>query len=352
MSAAPDLPNFCRPQAVLVLVLLGLLLAVVLALAAEGLMPGFWRALGLSALMIEAIVLAACLLLCASRALLARMPAALAYVAIFSVLQALSVAASLIALYWFVLPGSSHHGAGSDELSWLLRNVLISAIASLLLLRYLVLHRQWQLQVRAEAGARLNALQARIRPHFLFNTLNTIASLVRTRPEEAEQAVLDLADLLRTGLKSDSWHTLQDELELVRGYLRIESQRLGPRLVVDWRLDQRLPLDQALPALLVQPLVENAIVHGIARCVKGGRLEIVGSCHGHRMLLRIANPMPPPGDPGADGGHRMALDNIRQRIELAYGDQARFRSAIQDGEFVAELELPLESKPPPTTATD
>jgi two-component system sensor histidine kinase AlgZ len=337
---SPDLPDFCQPQAVLLLVLLGLLLATLLALADAGLEPSFWRSLGLAALLIETVVLAACLMLCGARALLSRLPVAVAHVAIFTVIQLLTAGFSVFALNWFIAPGVA--GVPDDGTRWILRNVLISAIASLVFLRYLALHRQWQLQIRAEAGARLNALQARIRPHFLFNTLNTIASLVRSRPDEAEQAVLDLSDLLRTGLKSDSWHTLQDELELIRGYLRIEGQRLGPRLVVDWRLDERLPQQQAIPALLVQPLVENAIVHGIARCPEGGRLLIECRPLGARWLLRIANPMPPSDDPGAQGGHRMAQDNIRQRLELAYGERARFRTTVVDAEFIAELELPLE----------
>lgn len=339
-DSSPHLPNFCQPQAVLLLVLLGLLLAILLALADAGLEPSFWRSLGLAALLIETVVLAACLLLCGGRGLLSRLPVAGAHVVIFAVIQGLTAGFSVLALNWFIAPGID--ALPEDGIRWILRNVLISAIASLVFLRYLALHRQWQLQVRAETGARLNALQARIRPHFLFNTLNTIASLVRSRPEEAEQAVLDLSDLLRTSLKNDSWHTLHDELELVRGYLRIEGQRLGPRLVVDWQLDERLPLEQAIPALLVQPLVENAIVHGIARCPDGGRLAIQSRLEGRRWRLRIANPMPPPDDRAAPGGHRMALDNIRQRVELAYGEKARFRTTVHDGEFIAELELPME----------
>ena len=338
--APPDLPDFCQPQAVLLLILLGLLLSILLALATTGLTAAFWRNLGLSALLVETIVLAACLLLCGGRALWSRLPPWLAHTAIFSVIQMLTVASSMLALQWFIAPGSA--ALPDDGLRWVARNLLISAIASLLLLRYLVLHRQWQLQIRAEAGARLNALQARIRPHFLFNTLNTIASLVRTRPEEAEQAVLDLADLLRTGLKSDSWYTLGEELELVRGYLRIEAQRLGERLNVHWQLADNVALDQQVPALLIQPLVENAIVHGIARLPEGGQLQIVGRRKGKHLRLRITNPMPPPGDRGADGGHRMALDNIRQRLELAYPETGRLEARIDKGVFIAEIRLPIE----------
>ncbi|MEX0915337.1 MAG: histidine kinase, partial [Wenzhouxiangellaceae bacterium] len=264
---------------------------------------------------------------------------------IFIVIQILVVGFSWLAIRFFLSPGGLEAGRAEDE--WLLRNLLISLIASLIFVRYLVLHRQWQVQVRAEAGARLEALQARIRPHFLFNTLNTIASLVRTRPDEAEQAVLDLADLLRTGLRTDAEHTLAEELELVRGYLRIESQRLGERLRIDWQIDDSLPLDQTMPALLIQPLVENAVVHGIARLPDGGQLQIAaGSAGTGSWFVRVTNPWPGSDDDemagGADG-NRMALGNIRQRLELAWGERARLQTGATDGQFTAEIRVPASA---------
>jgi len=334
-----DLPDFCQPRAVFLLVLLGLLLALLLALAGRHDFSNFWNVLGLTALMVEGIVLASCLLLCACRSFLVRLPAVAAFATIFLVIQLLVVGFSWLAARYFFPYDSLNPGNGD----WILRNLLISLIASLVFVRYLVLHRQWQIQVRAEAGARLEALQARIRPHFLFNTLNTIASLVRTRPREAEQAVLDLADLLRSGLRTNAMHTLGEELELVRGYLRIESQRLGERLRVDWQIGESLPLDQTIPALLIQPLVENAVVHGIARLADGGRLGIeAGSSRGGDWFVRVTNPWA--GTTGENAGgtdsNRMALDNIRQRLELAYGERARLKTRATDGQFAAEIRMP------------
>lgn len=336
-----DLPDFCQPRAVFILVLLGLLLALLLALAGRSDFSDFWNALGLTALMVESIVLASCLLLCACRSFLVRLPAAAAFATIFLVIQLLVVGFSWLAARFFLPYDSLDHGNGE----WILRNLLISLIASLVFVRYLILHRQWQIQVRAEAGARLEALQARIRPHFLFNTLNTIASLVRTRPEDAEQAVLDLSDLLRSGLRTNATHSLGEELELVRGYLRIESQRLGERLRIDWRVDADLPLEQKIPALLVQPLVENAIVHGIARLPEGGCLQISAGAEGRSTwFVRVNNPWP-----GQDGnsapsgdarGNRIALDNIRQRLELAYGDRASLNVDSTADRFRAEIRVP------------
>ena len=326
------------------MVLLGLLLALLLALAAHSDFSGFWNALGLHALMVESVVLAACLLLCAGRNLLSNLPASAAFVTIFIVIQLLTVGFSLFAVRFLLAPGALD--AGFDPGAWLLRNLLISLIASLVFVRYLILYRQWQMQVRAEADARLDALQARIRPHFLFNTLNTIASLVRTRPDDAEQAVLDLADLLRTGLRTNAEHTLAEELELVRGYLRIESQRLGDRLGIDWQIEDSLPLDQNVPALLIQPLVENAIVHGIARLPEGGCLRIVAKgIDGGRWCARVENPWPgddeKPAPSRAAIGNRMALDNIRQRLELAYGERASLKTDSTAELFSAEIRVPV-----------
>lgn len=343
-STPVDLPDFCQPRAVFLLVLLGLLLALLLALAGHADFSGFWNALALHALMVESVVLAACLLLCAGRNLLSKIRATAAFALIFFVIQLLTVGFSLFAVRFLLAPGALD--AGFEAGAWVQRNLLISLIASLVFVRYLILHRQWQIQVRAEAGARLDALQARIRPHFLFNTLNTIASLIRTRPDDAEQAVLDLADLLRTGLKPDAMHTLGEELELVRGYLRIESQRLGTRLAIDWQIGDSLPLNQTIPALLVQPLIENAVVHGIARLPGGGRLKVTGEAEGGKSwTIRVENPVPRHSNSthGHDdsASNRMALDNIRQRLELAYGELARLETRATAKRFTAEIRAPV-----------
>jgi len=191
--------------------------------------------------------------------------------------------------------------------------------------------------VRAEAKARFDALQARIRPHFLFNSMNTIASLIRVRPAEAESAVENLSDLFRAALGHEAHSTLGEELELVRRYLDIERLRLGERLRVDVRVDE-LPADMQVPPLLLQPLVENAVYHGVQQLPQGGTVSISGRRDDKSVCIEIRNPCPPTR---ASKRHGVALENTRARIEYHFG--ARGKLTVESGasEFVCVIVLPL-----------
>lgn len=327
------LPDLCTPGSILLLALVGILVALVFALASVPGPDAFLLRFGLALLFIEWIVLVSAALLCGLRRLTGRWQPLVVACLTVAIIPLVTLFASVLVV-GFVR-------AESEPAGWFLtRNVLISLLASLTLLRYLVLHNQWRRQVAAEASARLDALQASIRPHFLFNALNTIASLVHGKPDQAEQATLDLSDLLRTGLRSGATQALGEELELVRGYLRLEALRLGERLQVEWRLSDDLPLSQELPALLIQPLVENAVVHGIARLPEGGRLTIRGErASRNRLRFEVVNPLPDDSARPAES-NRMALDNIRQRLALAYEEGARLRTNREGNEFRVELVLP------------
>lgn len=347
MAAEPSIPGFelpdlCRPYAVLLVTLLGLLLALLLTLAASTDFDAFFAELALRAIFIETVILASAALICSLSAPLARLGSGGMAAAVFLLIQAVVLLTAWLGQLLFpaALPPASSGIPG------LLRILLISMIASLVFVRYLALYRQWQQRVRAESAARLEALQARIRPHFLFNSLNTIASLIRTRPQEAEQAVLDLSDLLRAGLRADARHALAEELEIVRGYLRLEGQRLGERLRIDWRVAEDVALEQPIPALLLQPLVENAIVHGIARLPDGGTVGFRVDPDGKgAWKATVTNPMQPEhggGDSDTANRHGLALENIRQRLELAYPEGGRLETRAENGEFFAEIRLPVE----------
>ena len=191
--------------------------------------------------------------------------------------------------------------------------------------------------VRAKQ-AELEALQARIRPHFLFNTLNTGAALVHERPEEAERLLLDLADLFRAALGGPRQIPLEDELSLARRYLEIEALRFGDRLTVHWHLPRELPA-VTVPALSIQPLVENAVRHGVERMASGD-IDVRVTTTPERVIVRISNLLPAPGG-SSTAGHRVGLNASQVRIEAMTDGRGSVLTEIQDGRFIATVRLPL-----------
>lgn len=218
---------------------------------------------------------------------------------------------------------------------------LLCALIGAALLRYLIVIERWRSRVEAASKAQVEALQARIRPHFLFNSMNTIISLIRTRPDEAERAVEDLSDLFRAALGNDqAMATLGDELDLVEQYLRIEQLRLGSRLSVQRDLDNA-PRALPMPRLLLQPLVENAVVHGIAKLPGGGVISLACRYEHNLVTLTVCNPCPPVDARADDAGHNgHAVGNIRERIGYHYGNQASVETTSTGGAYVVTLSLP------------
>lgn len=325
----------------LVFILAGIVLALCLTLVEIAAFAAFWPVFGLNAVFIVGIGVAVAAVYCHWAVQVGRRLGVSEALIFFVVVQAVVLTASLLIVAASPLLEPLNLPAHDQPGFFLFRNMLFALIGGFAVSRYLALQHHWREQVTAEARARLDSLQSRIRPHFLFNALNTISSLIHDKPDQAEQATMDLSDLLRTGLKEGTHHALSDELELVRGYLRIESLRLGDRLEVEWDLADDLPLDYELPVLLIQPLVENAVIHGIARLPEGGKLQIIGDRpRRRRMRFVIENPVPEADEKPAEG-NQMALDNIRQRLELAWEEGARLKTRKQDGRFRVELIIPL-----------
>jgi two-component system, LytTR family, sensor histidine kinase AlgZ len=191
--------------------------------------------------------------------------------------------------------------------------------------------------------AELAALQARVRPHFLFNTLNTGAALVHLRPDEAERLLLDLADLFRAALGGPREVPLHEELALVRRYIEIESLRFGDRLRLRWSLPERLP-EIRVPTLSLQPLVENAIKHGIERTPGGGELRIDVSGNDGWMQIVIENPIPPTAvrDEGGSGGHNVGLPASAARIEAFTQGRGSVLAEAREDRFTVTVRLPME----------
>jgi two-component system sensor histidine kinase AlgZ len=222
----------------------------------------------------------------------------------------------------------------------LIRNLAVATILVGLALRYFYLHYESGLHRQVQATARLQALQARIRPHFLFNSMNTIASLTHDQPDLAEQAIENLADLFRASLAAEANISLQQELELTRSYIDLESLRLGERLQVNWKLpDQELSLN--LPALTLQPLVENAIYHGIEPLSSGGSIDIVIEPSTHEIEISISNPVVPDRQGRQREGNRMALENIRERLQLAFSGTASMAVNETQTRYTVQLKIPM-----------
>ena len=219
-----------------------------------------------------------------------------------------------------------------------MQSVLTVALVSAPMFRYLYIRAQSQLQLLAQSEARVQALQARIRPHFLFNSLNTIASLIPDDPRGAERATEDLADLFRGSMRrSDDPIRLAEELELAKKYLHMEQRRIGERLRVDLQLDE-LPPDALILPLTLQPLLENAVVHGIQPLVDGGEIRVYGRIESDKVVVTICNPFGPDGQ--VSTGHGMALTNIRERLKLVFGTAASLITHQDAEQFFAVLSLP------------
>lgn len=196
-----------------------------------------------------------------------------------------------------------------------------------------------QMAVRAKQ-AELEALQARIRPHFLFNTLNTGIALLHHRPEQAERLLLDLSDLFRAALAGPSEVSLEEELSLARRYLEIESLRFGERLDTHWQVSASAAELAAtrLPSLSVQPLVENAIRHGIEPGGSGGAITIEVSADRGSMIVTVRNPLPGDGRPSVQG-HGIGLAAVRARLEAMPHAACTLDTSSVQGEFIARLRI-------------
>lgn len=216
--------------------------------------------------------------------------------------------------------------------------LLVVGLVTVVFSRYLLIRMRWKAQLIAESEARVQALQARIRPHFLFNSLNTIASLIPVDPAGAEAATEDLADIFRGSMRrADRLISLEEELRLARQYLDMERRRLGDRLAVVWRAEELPPGASVLP-LMLQPLLENAVGHGVQPRPTGGEITVYGRAEGDNIVITIGNPLAPKG---ADKpGHGLALQNIRERLKLAFGGRASLITNQDSERFYAVLSFP------------
>ncbi|GAB6040979.1 sensor histidine kinase [Endothiovibrio diazotrophicus] len=328
------LPDFFALPTVFSVVVMAALLALLLAIYGD--IP-FWDSLGRGALFIEWVALTSLAALGLLRRPLTRLPAWAAGLAAWLLVTLLTAACAEVA--WLIL----HEGRHEPLLAFdfLLRTTAMGAVVAALALRHLYVRDQWKRQIRAEAHARLQAFQARIRPHFLFNSLNTVAALTRSDPARAERAVEDLADIFRATLGAPrGFIALEEELETVHRHLEIEGLRLGERLHLEWAVEPAAQ-EVAMPPLVLQPLVENAVYHGIEPRPEGGTIRIAARIDGDLLRLEVANPRNEAAS--RREGNRMALQNIRGRLQMIYGQRARLEVEEDQKQYRVRVEFPTET---------
>jgi two-component system sensor histidine kinase AlgZ len=334
--ARPDagrLPDFCSLPVLFALFVVGALTVIVMWLAPGG--GHGWRGFSVGMAFVAWLALLLTVALCKLAPWLQRLPARWPYAGAWLLMVLIAALASGVA-QWLddALPLRLVRSGFVRD------NVLIAALLGAAMLRYFYVLAQWQERLEAVSQAQVQALQARIRPHFLFNSMNTVAALVRTDPDAAERTLENLADLFRAALGESGARdgTLGEELTLVEHYLAIEQLRLGERLRVRRELDA-LPADFPLPRLLLQPLVENAVRHGIAPLREGGEIVLRGARDGDALTIEIDNPLP---SAPATQGHGHGLDSVRRRVAYRYGTQARVEAGPHGARFLVRLRLPLD----------
>ncbi len=334
------LPDFCAAATLFIIVLVAELIAIALTLASYDPEQQFLIELSKTSFLILWIAVLGTALMCQLKEYLEGTGQTRAFVISFAILEIMCLviaegAWQLTRIYGESLIIDDTHA------TFLLRTFAISAIVIALAMRYLYISSEWRRSIVLEAQARISALQALIRPHFLFNSMNTIASLTRTDPARAEEAVEDLSDLLRANLGgAANKSSLKQELETAAIYQRIEKLRLGDRLAVRWDIGD-LPMRARIPSLTIQPLLENAIYHGIELLPEGGEVKVTGKRGDDFLEITISNPVAA-GEKRSTGGNKMAMLNIQQRFELAYGGKASVNINDESDRFTVTLRFPLD----------
>lgn len=322
-----DLPDFRNLGVALRLVFGVNALALVAALLGEADWSALPGQLPILAAYVEPASFFCLLLLYGLQPTLARIDTRLAMVVVVAAGSACALAGSAL-----LLPMGG-------EFSW--RPALWGAGAAFGLVHYLALRQKALSPALAEA--RLMALTARIRPHFLFNSLNAVLGIMRQDVRRAETALEELSDLFRALMgENRDLVTLGQEMVLGQQYLDLERLRLGDRLVVNWGAGD-CPADCLVPSLLLQPLLENAVYHGIEPSAEQGEILVQFSRLGSEIRVEITNPWH--GEHAHGQGNRMALNNVRERLMLFFDLEARLETEVKDGKFRLEIWLPYRPGP-------
>ena len=336
------LPNFCTGEVVFNVVVVAEMLAIVinLIIPRDFLGTSAFQDLILISLFIQWVALAGTAVLCYTRKYLNRLPnlRALGMAYLLLLLTTFVISEGAILLLWGV--GRIDSPQPAWYVSFHILTLTISAIINGLLLRLFLAKHELTQRTLSEARAKLQALQSRIRPHFVFNSMNIIASLTRNEPAKAESAIEDMVDLFRMMLSQDEMLVpVKNEIDVAKKYLALETLRLDNRLTVNWDIG-KFPRKAVMPVLTLQPLLENAIRHGIEELAGGGVVNVRLWEENDQIFIRVDNPLPKTRSKQAKSTPGQTLDNIRQRFQSHYGEQASLQSAEQDGHFIVTVVLP------------
>jgi len=342
IDARHFLPNFCRGRAVLGIVLMAELLAIVITLITRRISENLFQDLALISLFVQWIALTSAAALCASRRFINSLPDQRALGFAYLLLLAVVLAVSEAAVWVLWLTGSISSPRPDWYAYFHIQNFTVGAILNALALRYFLARHQLQQRTLSEARARLDVARARLRPHFLFNTMNIIASLIRSAPDKAEAAIEDMADLFRSMLgESESLVPVNQELAIARKYIDIEALRFDDRLQLDWNIG-KFPRRAVIPLLTLQPLLENAIQHGIEPSAAGGTISVRLWEDGEVLHIAVTNPLPRtrPRSPASPRREEHALDNLRLRLANHYGESAKLDIQEDRDRFTATVSIP------------
>ena len=332
LQVTARLPNFCNLGIMLRLLVIINLLCIAAAVLRTDQWREVWRQFLIISAVAQPVIIVSLLLGCALRRVLTKLnyPLAVALLLLIEALVAL--------LFWWWLELISPF----DQPIQLWQYAFFFVFATGVALLYFDLRARALSPALTEA--RLQALQARIRPHFLFNSMNAVLSLIRSEPKRAERMLEDMSELFRVLMADNRKLTpLADELMLCRRYLEIEQIRLGDRLVVNWQVDA-MPVDALVPPLILQPLVENAVYHGIEPRDLPGELRIVIESKGNQVVIRLTNPFQP-GSTNVSG-NRMAIANIKERLQLHFDAEASLKTNIVKDQYIVTIAMPNINREP------
>jgi two-component system sensor histidine kinase AlgZ len=336
------LPDFCALRIVLLVLIVGELFAIILTISSTPINMQAWDSLALRSLYIQWNGLLSIAFLCILRKFISGyhryLIATISYTGLLFLFLLISDMSyyliQFLQMQTIIMPG--------QRLYYNLHNIIIGGIISGIILRYLYIQHQWKLQTQAEAETKLQLLQARIRPHFLFNSMNTIASLTRSNPPLAETITINLVALFRVLFQEkQSLVSWDKELKIAKQYLEIESLRFADRLSIQW-LVEAMPRDALLPILTLQPLLENAIYHGIEPSIKGGKIIITAKKKDQQIQINITNSQSKSAN--TRKGNKMAIENIRQRLYAYFKNEATLELQDTENEFKVTLIFPYHPK--------